>query len=479
MRTDSIVGYDLVYAITDKSINTQFQLLFDEGVISPRLQVAFNATSDGEPNYQTPTSISAELAAPFVRLREDTAETSRIQFHLPFQSGTFRYWSIDPVNGDKEAMCTPVDGWTLVLDVNLAKVPYDVSMNSSMSDSLKNRLAEVDTNIFSIQTLFIQLDNVEYILSASTFTGKAMENPAVVDQFKTAIGLYLKQAKERAYNPYFLGFTPCATSATSVATPYLVPTGRTYTQFSTTGQSPHTLNYCLMTAGAAKPTDPGAGIFATSPVADVSDQGAFYIANYKMMDQLARDFGKGFGFDPSHFVTIGNERHMSIGWNHGTLTIIMRPMVGSASIDAACTFDRKDTKDFGFLGDSWASLTATWVDRLTFNVGQGNSISVDSTRLHWHVSTDSGSGGLGKIADWIAEAISTLSKFASDVLGELSIDIPSLDLDLNPTLSFDANNQAGATKSLPILLPTGTELMFSKTHFDQAGHLVLATTVAN
>lgn len=112
-------GFDLVYAVTQHTVNKQIQLLSIESILPTKW------------TYQNPKKkfgIDADLDTPVVDMNTGDASSSKVLVSFPLTSGKITYLMIG-FDADGNPTVVPksadVTGWQLTLTVNLslAKLP--------------------------------------------------------------------------------------------------------------------------------------------------------------------------------------------------------------------------------------------------------------------------------------------------------------------------------------------------------------------
>lgn len=473
----TIAGYDLVYLVTQETLNNQFALLLidastgdQSAVINPHLVIATNKT-----NPELPYRIDAMIGPPVVTIPPASQAGTKVQLTLTFASGTFLYWAIDD-NGQASKASADMTGWQVGLEVDVSHLPIDPATYAAMPVTTRDALP-TNLNVFSVQALLLDMTSATAI-DAAYKLGSITGNVAAYSGFVNALNAWLAGFAP-PNNPFILGYaTSAAPDAPASATQPLSPTAVQFRLVNDAAVSPVVaLSYLLMTDNAAVPTDPTAGILTEVPV-DSDSQGAFMISSRKIFGPLMDNL-----VDALHDAG-GNNLSVSANtaqcdYQGGTLSAAVSIDPNTpAKIDIAYKFHKYSKNEWDMpvtgieLGSASVDYTATWTDTILLSCTDGTSLAVSTTQGSKSETITKSDSGLDKAVDWLKDAVNTLISVANDVIKVINVSIPTLNIDLSPSVSFTVGTSVPA---FSMVLPSGKALGFRKARFTGAGHLVLQT----
>lgn len=202
VTTDPMLGFDQVVALTQQTINAQFELLFQEGVISNTLSLTQPAGGGQAVGFSGP------IIAPRVNINlPDTFNPQQVEFIVPFgQGATAKFY--DSVTGQPTTL--QIDNWQIALTVNLQQlqIAKDFS-NVAVSEKAKEAINPyINQDVYSVYGVLLNLDDVDYS-TARIF--KEDRTPAGTQL--VAILDYLVGQLKGSKNPFLISVSPVPSGA--------------------------------------------------------------------------------------------------------------------------------------------------------------------------------------------------------------------------------------------------------------------------
>jgi hypothetical protein len=291
----TLTGFDMVWAITENTVNSQLSWLQDSGLIPNKVKIG-DLDTDGIAIGGTGED-EATISAPTVDF--DTGVPKQVKLIISFTGGNVSYYSGFGRNATVKKQ--PVAGWKLVFNVNLniGQIGHDYLIaGKNIPPEILKILTQFDPSMFSVQSIFMDFENSDLTTYNTLESVIKTDEPFVQQNFATSVGAWITSHKG-ADNPFILGYpvtrqTPPAdvpsifepTGANLSAHSYQYPPGST--DQSKNGLS--TLNFLLVT-GNRKITDDqslygqGAGIFHRNLVESNDIDGKGIIAHDVFFDK--------------------------------------------------------------------------------------------------------------------------------------------------------------------------------------------------
>jgi hypothetical protein len=289
----NLIGFDMVWGVTENTVNSQLEWLFDSGAVSDHVQFG-DINNDG-------VSIEPLLKPAVVSFNTGTAKRARMT--LTFTSGTAAYWEgFGPAARQKTV---DIKGWKIALVVNLSLSALAAELRNAqsqpgMSTETHAILQNFRDSMFSINSIFLDLQNADLVdfdaISSSTFPDTDPNNPdprapLLRQQFADGIRAWITSHKG-GNNPYVLGYAVLkngvsetdsvlrATGATFSTQGYKYAAGAAHSAISD-GLS--TLNFLLVCdnrtiAGDPQLSSEAAGIFSRNLVATNDIDGSLIVS---------------------------------------------------------------------------------------------------------------------------------------------------------------------------------------------------------
>ncbi|QSQ24262.1 hypothetical protein JY651_04660 [Pyxidicoccus parkwayensis] len=267
-----LMGYHLVTAVTQDTVNFQFKKLFQSGVIHRTLDIA-----DPESGIE----LHANLDAPLVRFGGD-ASPHTVLFTLRLKNGTLTYFEGFGPKAQRKQL--PFKGWEYAFRVNMNMLQHSRNATGSVvPEEVRRKLEAFSDDLFSIRRLFMDFQSANLAdyapeLSKLPLEGGGNASRGVLLQFTQALALYFKSFKNTD-NPYILGYSIERKNAAEGPPALFAPSGTTFSCFQD-GEQPglSSLNFLLMTRGQPFPPDPRAGVFPRNWVTSGEYDGRMVIA---------------------------------------------------------------------------------------------------------------------------------------------------------------------------------------------------------
>jgi hypothetical protein len=187
-KQDIVLGCSVVASLTEKALNHQFEVLFKNGFIKPRLQ--FTAGDDD-------LSIDAELSAPTISLRGpgDQGKPEAI-LAIQLKSGTLTYYE---GHGPKAKKVTAkIEGWTYGFRVNLdlKKLEHeDIEKHPAIPPEVREVLLAVPAAHFRIDHIFADIENANIALFDPERTNLPGLSFTQVESVKEILNAYFTSLK--------------------------------------------------------------------------------------------------------------------------------------------------------------------------------------------------------------------------------------------------------------------------------------------
>ncbi|WP_309119288.1 hypothetical protein [Paenibacillus sp.] len=265
----------MVAAITEDTINFQFEQLFKKSILPDHLKLKAGDTG---------IEIDAKLNAPTVSF--SVPGTNRaILFMLNMPSGKFTYW--DGFGSSAKQKTIDFTNWVYAFTVNLDLVAIaydDVKKGSAVPQEVQDHLQQFNDSMFTISHLFTDFEDADLAsfdpgLTKMPLPDGSMITPGQITQFQQALQTYFTTL-QGTDNPYILGYCVDTNTIAPSTPPTFTPTGSTFSIYSDPSiEGISTLNFLVMTNQTPLPTDPNAGIFSSNWVTNSESDGKFIISS--------------------------------------------------------------------------------------------------------------------------------------------------------------------------------------------------------
>jgi len=483
---NTLEGFDLVFAVTQQTINHQLATLSVLEVLPSSWQANLNPK-----DVTKPPKVDATLGIPSVDLVGVGDSSGRVVLvHFPIVSGTFDALSFDFDHLDDNGLPTAVaktismDGWDVSFKANLDLAGLEqrlVAQHKTIPPEVKRQLTAFDESMFDISHLFLNFEDANLVDSFDVTGANTadLNSPEVVKQFKAVLDVLLKKL-QGSDNPFILGYTVTnkPTASTAPKSPF-EPTGTNYSTYPEPDHaSRSTLNYLLMTQGQPVPST-GYGIFKHNWVNADDVQGSFVISQPLVMNQVLPAIAAVMSANASQFSQSGSSFSLTVGNSYGSnTTCTVSSIAGTNQLVITLTVnvqqDIHDSSIFhSYIGyadgymtfSSTLSLNLDATGNLTIQVANG---APDSSHLAIHKnSLGDFEAGLAQAADAIRTAFGGTGIYQDMIQHDWSLSMGQ------PLVSAISNIRER------IIMPAGSVFFFKNVVFSSEGHLLLTTTYKN
>ena len=478
---NELSGYDLVYAVSQKTINNQLELLSALSVLPTSWKAA-----DPEGFW----SIDLSVGAPSVNAVTGNAGARELNVIFPFTGGTMAYSSLGrDANGKPAVIRNTIQmaGWGLKVTVNmsLAEIAQaDIAAHKLIPDAVKQQLKAFTVDMYDIRHLFLDFEDADLILDSYEFVpAQGAKNPAllepnVITQLRAVVQSVIETLRG-SNNPFILGYT-----ATNKKVPpknaMFVPTGSSYSIYAE-GSDPgrSSLNFLSETEGRPVPSDAKSGLFDSNWLNSDQVQGAYVIAARLVMQVLVPPVAQLFGFQPQDFKQAGNNVTASkSGKSHKSTTITFTPVAGqpkySCQIRVAFQVDAHDMAG-SYVG--YADVEMFWNADFVFGFDAANNLTLGiensktSHNIHKHPNS------LGEFEDVLAAIADTaLSAISNNEVNGIFHQMADQAWPKAISAPLEAS---GLNLKSRIVLAAGSEFFFKDIATTAEGHLKMTTTIRN
>ena len=446
MTSSSILGdYDTIVAVTQESINaTMDQWLYHQ---SKEVLIYGKENAEGKVKITTDVenadySFSATISPVkdkhgnwinLVVLR--TSDIQKVQFNITFKDGLFNIRNGDSTIPIKQG---DTDQWNFSFIVNLAMQHID---KSKLTDEVKEKLQNVDEDMFSIQQLYMDLTTASLMSDSKVDVPSLMRGPMEDlltdylvqqrDEETNSLGI-LVTAKEKP--KLSASFAP--TSVNFCVTPYLDKDDEP------SNPNLDTLNYLVMTGVTKQPTY-APKVFGFNWVDDSDTQGVMAIKNTLIIENTIEQFNPILKvlspivlakIDP-HQKGSSSVIELNVGDDH-----VFKPTDNNEEgIVAHFDYTSKQHDSYNALGGSVSTISAGY-EASTQIICKGNQITLSgSITVNAATSYSRGGGHNAQVMPETKSKWSITFKIYADpeANGQLSLVITEKDFDSPPVIEND------------------------------------------
>lgn len=234
----SLLNFDQVVALTQQTINTQFNLMFLNGTIDKNLNVT--------PFENKDIGVTATLKTPTISISLGTdggVNPQQVRFNINIDTGTANYYS--PIGKLEHE---DISGYTIAMFVNLAELPIKPDYEGlRVSDEVKSQTdAFIDQSMYTATAILLDLDNVNYG-TAVIYNADGTKNTS------STLSTLLQQIIQELIkdgNPYLISISPKAKTTSNTGLDGFKPTGVLYNThlYNNTNADSNlsTYNMCIM-----------------------------------------------------------------------------------------------------------------------------------------------------------------------------------------------------------------------------------------
>ena len=472
-------GYDLVYAVSQRTINNQLELLSALSVLPTSWKAA-----DPEGFW----AIDLKVGTPTVNAVTGNAGARALNVTFPFTGGTMTYSSLGRDGSGKPSVVKntiPMAGWGLKVSVNmsLAEIAQaDIAAHKLIPDAVKRQLTAFTVDMYDIRHLFLDFEDTDLILDSYEFVPAAgvkvadLVAPNVITQLRAVVQGVIETLRG-SNNPFIFGYTATNKIVPKVDAMF-IPTGSSYSIYAD-GSDPgrSSLNFLSETKGRPVPTDAKSGLFDANWLNSDQVEGAYVIAQRLVMGLLVPPVAEFFKLQPQDFQQIGNEVTASKS-DYQTTTITFRPNVGTPSYSCQVRVAfRVGAVDNAGLDIGYADVQMFWNADFVFGLDSANNLTLsveNSTTSHNIQEHPTFWGKVEHFVSVIADkALSAITNNAVNGVFERMAN------DDWPTPIAEPLESSGMNLKSRIVLAAGSEFLFKDIATTEEGHLRMTTTIRN
>ncbi|WP_426435848.1 hypothetical protein [Bradyrhizobium genosp. P] len=474
-------GYDLVYAVSQRTINNQLELLSALSVLPTSWTAA-----DPEGFW----AIDLKVGAPAVNAVTGNAGARALNVTFPFTGGTMTYSSLGRDGSGKPSVVKntiPMAGWGLRVSVNmsLAEIAQaDIAAHKLIPDAVKRQLTAFTVDMYDIRHLFLDFEDADLILDSYEFVPAAgvkiadLVSPNVITQLRAVVQGVIETLRG-SNNPFILGYTATNKKVPAVDAMF-IPTGSSYSIYAD-GSDPgrSSLNFLSETKGRPVPTDAKSGLFDANWLNSDQVQGAYVIAQRLVMGLLVPPVAKLFGFQAQDFKQSGNSVTASGPDQSGRFTTVtFEPIAGeprySCQIRVAW---RVDADDMAGSNVGYADVQMFWNADFAFDFDPANNLTLNvrnSTTSHQIQEHPNALGEFEGVLAIIADA--ALSAISDNSVNGIFEQMAN---QAWPKIISAPLEASGMNLKSRIVLAAGSEFIFKDIATTEQGHLKMTTTIRN
>ncbi|MEO0341228.1 MAG: hypothetical protein AAF242_18700, partial [Bacteroidota bacterium] len=215
--SSSTTGYNLIFALTEATINSQFQDMYNQyGFIPKQINVSAGNNSTDR--------ISAKMYAPTIEVTISPANPQQIWFYLHLYEGTFTY-----TDASGNPQTTAIGTWDLRFTVNLDQIQMtDGFINSGLvPTTVKNQYDYIKRTVSNAYMfgLFLSFENLSHfdpgiVIEGQQITPSDDKYAAII----TGMQHFIDEITTVG-NPYIISYTTVdSTESIKPDAPALIPT---------------------------------------------------------------------------------------------------------------------------------------------------------------------------------------------------------------------------------------------------------------
>ncbi|WP_027416048.1 hypothetical protein [Aneurinibacillus terranovensis] len=475
--------FDMVYALTQETVNKQFELLSVFGVLPTTWHVSIKKGLYG---------VDSELGTPTVGFNTGDSSSRRVNMYIPITKGTLTYSTILGID-DNGKVLVKTDTHditnaklTFKVNVSIAEIAATYKDSKLIPKTVKEQLTNFDDSMFSIQHLFLNfedanlLDSFELDTSGVSAGVPGTDDPEFINNVKALFKAFIEPLKG-SDNPYVLGYSAVDRKVESSDATWK-PTGVTYSVYSDAAHlNRSSINYLLVTDGKNVPGS-GAGLFNHNWVFADNVQGTFVFSQELVMKNILDAIAKQMNIHYDKFerdgtliryqVTIPND----IGGNT-TCSVVPKVTTNQIIANFVATY-KKDVHDKAGSYIGYIDGDIRWTTAFRYDVDSAKgTISVNVSSTDQARTENEHKNALGEFEDVLADfADAFISVFTFGQVNDVFNNMVKEDWSLSISTSLSADIQGLKTR---IILPGGSEIMFKDVRFYEEGSMLLSTTVRN
>ena len=255
---DALTGYDMVWAVTQDTLQSQLTWLFSMGFISNEVKFG-NLDKDG-------LEFDAVIDQPDLIIANESSNAIAY-FVVKFASGKIKYYTGFGRNAKlEETALTPdpnnIDQttWKLAFKVqlNIALLAENYKDKKSIPPSIQDKLSNFKSSDFTVKNIFLDFQNSDMTSYDEGLSNIPTTSSFLKSNFSGMLGAWILD-QQKTDNPYILGYTA---DAPSNDPSIFQPTGSTFSSHRFQPIAPEnaglsTLNFLLMTDGTTPSSQGG------------------------------------------------------------------------------------------------------------------------------------------------------------------------------------------------------------------------------
>ncbi|MEO1680432.1 MAG: hypothetical protein AAFU80_19990 [Pseudomonadota bacterium] len=472
--SDPMKGYDLMFAVSELTLNAQFELLSVTGVLPARWTVPPN-----DEGY----SIDVELGMPKLRLFTPSGDNSSADLIVPLSSGSMTLMTLS--HGEAVPVQHDVSGWYLVLhqDLAIAEIAAaDAAAHKAVPDSVQTMLKHFDANDFSVQHVFMDMENVDFSNEKGAFSllpdkgaGPDTGSPMILMQLNALVQSLVNSLKG-SNNPFIFGYQ-AVDKVESKSKASFTPVSATFTKYAVEAVERRALVFLCVTEGKAPPAvDVDLGY---DPIQSHDVQASMTVDFKVVANFLLPPIADAGGFDVSKARITDNVASMSKANNYnGSVRMELSPLTNASTMRATFQSDYHDVTIKDKLGTKIGTIEGVmeWFVDFNFAVDDKGKVSIATSHsskvqdLHHKAKENT----MGKIEGWLASVADELTKlltFEQESGGFNDMVKHDWSKEVSVPLAAKFNDV-----SMNFVLPAGNILFFKDALFDSAGNLRIDAT---
>ena len=463
MQLHDLNGFDMVYALTESTINAQFETLWGLEILPGDWDISSGSSS-----------MQATMGVPTVNLLTN----NQVKLTIPITGGTFSWYVVDTSTDPPQAVKQTADVagavLTLTTSLNIASLSNDEVRGSAVIPAeVKTQLQNFDDSMFSIEHIYMNLEDANLLSNYSFNCDQVdMTNADTVTALTSLVKAYIDGLKD-SKNPYILGYQVTDSNTPSDAT--WKPTGVTYATFKDNAYpTRNSLNFLMETHGKTVPSAP---VLSANWIQADDVEGTFVFSQELVLPQIIEAI-PFFGLSINDFSTTDNKNFTYSG-NGNTITVTLQDGENTVNIFFHIYF-RQEVYDHSAFHSHIGYVDGYfyWTTQLMFEVDPTtHTINILPNNSTMQVDAQPHPNSLG-----IFEA--ALAIFA-DIIGSI-ITFGQANFGFTDMVNQDWNTAIPQLSNIGIhdvqsriILPAGNELIFKDCRFQSDGSMMLTTTVSD
>ncbi|BAZ30525.1 hypothetical protein NIES4074_29860 [Cylindrospermum sp. NIES-4074] len=272
MESTILTDYDMVLSLSESTINLLFSTLLQKNIIHQRWNIIITGDDDdkvkeikfNEENFQDSLqdaitknelkyALNFEMASPTISIDPD--ERLIVRLCIPFQKGTLYRFTLR-----RKIKEIHINNSQYAFKVKLKKIEKNVETTNWITEESKERFEKIcqeiglPQEIFTIESLFLDLENANYADYDKDLTNIPIEDVELKSIFQNLLGnVFGNLAKTK--NPYILGYAVKLPKYENQPKALFQPTACRFSTSYRSKQENNTnaINYLMMTKNRSFP----------------------------------------------------------------------------------------------------------------------------------------------------------------------------------------------------------------------------------